>query len=130
MSIWFKTPTAEEGNAMQKDTLVDRLGIRVAHVGDDFIVGTMPVDKRTLQVNGILHGGASVALAETLGSYAANCCVDQDKFYCVGIDVNANHIRQARKRCRRTSSRSSSATASARRNVPSVASVMSFRRAT
>ena len=97
MAIWFKTPTLEEGNDLHKNTLVEQLGIRIAHIGDDFLVGTMPIDKRTIQTNGILHGGASVALAETLGSYAANCCVDQEKFYCVGIDVNANHIRQATK---------------------------------
>ncbi len=97
MTIWFTEPTPEAGNEIHRGTIVDQLGIRFAHVGDDFIVGTMPVDYRTLQVNGILHGGASVTLAETLGSYGANSCVDQEKYYCVAIDVNANHIRQTHK---------------------------------
>ena len=95
MSIWFRNPTIDEANVLHQDTMVEALGIRISHIGEDFIVGTMPVDARTTQIHGILHGGASVALAETLGSYAANCCVDQEKFICVGLDINANHLKQA-----------------------------------
>ncbi len=97
MTIWFKTPTPKEGNALHKDTLVSNLDIRIAHIGEDFIIGSMPVDKRTAQLGGFLHGGASVSLAQTLASYAANCCVDPDKYVCVELDVNANHLRRIRK---------------------------------
>ena len=97
MSIWFKNPTPAEANSKHEETLVANLGIKVTHVGEDFIVATMPVDERTIQIHGMLHGGASVALAETLGSYAANCCIDDTKFMCVGLDINANHIRSARR---------------------------------
>ena len=93
MAIWFTPPTVGDANRIHEQTLVSNLGIRVTYVGDDFIVGTMPVDERTVQIHGILHGGASVALAETLGSYAATCCIDQEKFTCVGLDINANHMR-------------------------------------
>lgn len=77
--------------------MIEYLGITVSEVGDDFLKGNMPVDHRTVQPIGILHGGASVALAETLGSLAANLVVDPHKKYCVGLDINANHIRAARK---------------------------------
>lgn len=79
--------------AMSKNTLVEALGIEITDIGKDFISGKMPVDERTVQPAGILHGGASVALAETLGSIAGNCCIDNDKQYCVGLEINANHIR-------------------------------------
>lgn len=69
------------------------LGIRIIELGDDYIVGILPVDNRTRQPYGILHGGASVTLAESLGSLGATLVVDPDKYYCVGIEVNANHIR-------------------------------------
>ena len=72
---------------------METLGIEIAELGDDFIRGTMPVDHRTIQPYGILHGGASVALAETLGSIAAHLVIDSSKFYAVGMEVNANHIR-------------------------------------
>jgi 1,4-dihydroxy-2-naphthoyl-CoA hydrolase len=67
--------------------------MEITELGDDYLVGTMPVDQRTRQPFGILHGGASVALAETLGSIAANLVVDPQKFYCVGQEINANHLR-------------------------------------
>ena len=76
--------------------MVEHVGIVITKLGDDFIEGTMPVDQRTLQPAGILHGGASVVLAETLGSLAANLVVDPAAFYCVGLDINANHIRSVR----------------------------------
>ena len=73
-------------------SLVDALGIQITRITEDFIEGTMPVDHRTHQPLGMLHGGASVALAETLGSIGANLCVDPQTHYCVGLDINANHI--------------------------------------
>ncbi len=73
-------------------TLLNSLGIEITRITEDFIEGTMPVDHRTHQPLGMLHGGASVALAETLGSIGANLCVDSQTHYCVGLDINANHI--------------------------------------
>jgi len=73
-------------------SLLDSLGIEITRITEDFIEGTMPVDHRTHQPLGMLHGGASVALAETLGSIGANLCVDPKTHYCVGLDINANHI--------------------------------------
>ncbi|MGH8311594.1 MAG: hotdog fold thioesterase, partial [Steroidobacteraceae bacterium] len=73
----------------------EHLGIRITEIGEDFLAGTMPVDARTHQPLGILHGGASVALAETLGSVGATLCVDSRKFACVGQEINANHLRPA-----------------------------------
>ncbi|MCS7005605.1 MAG: hotdog fold thioesterase [Cytophagales bacterium] len=69
------------------------LGIEFMGVGPDYISARMPVDSRTTQPMGILHGGASVVLAESLGSIGANLCVDESKYYCVGLEINANHIR-------------------------------------
>lgn len=76
--------------------MVEHIGITITNVGSDFLAGTMPVDHRTVQPMGILHGGASVALAETLGSIAANLVVDPQRKYCVGLEINANHIRAAK----------------------------------
>lgn len=73
--------------------MVDHLGIEFLEVGDDYVKARMPVDRRTIQPFGLLHGGASVALAETLGSVAANLCVDREKKMCVGLEINANHLR-------------------------------------
>jgi 1,4-dihydroxy-2-naphthoyl-CoA hydrolase len=73
--------------------MVGFLGIEFTEVGPDYVCAKMPVDERTRQPMGLLHGGASVALAETLGSIAAYCTIDADKQYCVGLDINANHIR-------------------------------------
>lgn len=96
MSIWFRKPSLEEANQAYDTTIMGVLDIRITEIGEDFITGTMPVDTRTHQPFGILHGGASVVLAETLGSFAANYCVDTAKFYCVGLDINANHLRSVR----------------------------------
>ncbi len=76
--------------------MVDHLGIEFTEVGDDFLKAKMPVDQRTVQPAGLLHGGASAALAETIGSVAANLCVDHTKRVCVGLEINANHIRSVR----------------------------------
>jgi len=73
--------------------MVEHLGIKFVEVGTDYLVAHMPVDHRTHQPYGLLHGGASVALAETLGSLAAWACVDDEKYMCVGLDINANHVR-------------------------------------
>jgi len=76
--------------------MVDHIGITITEIGENFLKGTMPVDHRTVQPMGILHGGASVALAETLGSLAASMVVNNQEKYCVGLDINANHIRSAK----------------------------------
>lgn len=96
MSIWYRKPTLAEANQFNETTILGVIGIRFTEVGDDYITGTMPVDTRTHQPFGILHGGASVVLAESLGSLAANFCVDGEKYYCVGLDINANHLRSVR----------------------------------
>lgn len=83
-------------NKSSKNTLVEHLGIEITEIGKDYVIGKMPVDKRTHQPFGLLHGGASVVLAESLGSMGANLVVDTSKFYCVGLDINANHVRGVR----------------------------------
>jgi 1,4-dihydroxy-2-naphthoyl-CoA hydrolase len=86
----------ESLNTMSQRTLVANLGIEFTEVGPDFVSAKMPVDERTVQPFGLLHGGASVALAETLGSIASALQVDINKKICVGLDINANHLRSAR----------------------------------
>jgi len=76
--------------------MVSHLGIEFTEIGDDSITAKMPVDHRTHQPLGLLHGGASVALAETLGSVAASCCLDLNTQYCVGLDINANHTKSVK----------------------------------
>ena len=93
MSIWFKPYTLADFQWMQKDNMCETLGIEITELTDDSIRGRMPVDKRTVQPMKILHGGASVALAETLGSVGSNLIVDNSKYVCVGLDINANHLR-------------------------------------
>ena len=82
-------------NALSKGTAIEALGIEFVDIGDDHLVATMPVDPRTLQPYGLLHGGASVLLAETLGSSAGNMCVAEGEV-CVGLEINANHVRAVR----------------------------------
>ncbi len=94
MSIWFKDYTVKD--IVTKDTMVEHLGIEVTELGDNYIVGTMPVDNRTKQPFGILHGGASVALAETLASYGGFLTIDPEKYYVVGVEINANHLKMAK----------------------------------
>ena len=94
MGIWKKIINMDDINQWCKNNMVEHIGIRITDVGDDYIKATMPVDQRTHQPMGILHGGASVVLAETLGSIAANLAV-KDPFYCVGMEINANHIKSA-----------------------------------
>jgi 1,4-dihydroxy-2-naphthoyl-CoA hydrolase len=96
MTIWQRLRSVEELNSGSAGTMVEHLGIRFTEISDDFIRGTMPVDGRTHQPYGLLHGGASVALAETLGSTGATLCVDTNEYQCVGQEINANHVRPAR----------------------------------
>jgi len=86
----------EQLNAARGGTLIEHLGIEFTEIGEDFIRATMPVDGRTRQPYGLLHGGASVALAETLGSMGAALCVDSKEYDCVGQEINANHVRATR----------------------------------
>ena len=97
MSIWRSTHTLEELNGTAVGTMTGHLGIVFTEIGADFVRATMPVDARTRQPYGLLHGGASVALAETLGSTGAVMCVDKAGFLCVGQEINANHVRSARR---------------------------------
>ncbi len=92
MPLWKTQPDLARIRQANEKTLINTLGIEISEIGDDYVRGTMPVDARTHQPYGILHGGASVALAETLGSYAAMLCCDP-QFYAVGLDINANHVR-------------------------------------
>lgn len=96
MTVWKTQTTLEQLKEMSKGTLIEHLGIEFLEIGDDHLKAKMPVDSRTKQPAGLLHGGASVALAETLGSMAAALCVDREKKGIVGLEINANHIRPAR----------------------------------
>ena len=97
MSIWFKKDiTLADLGTLGKGTMSEHLGIEWTELGDDFFSGRMPVDHRTIQPYGLLHGGASCVLAETLGSVASALVIDPLQFKCVGIEINANHIRSAR----------------------------------
>src|SRR5882724_4539332 len=96
MTIWRSLRSVEDLNSSRPGTMVEHLGIEFTEIGDDFIRGTMPVDGRTRQPYGLLHGGASVALAETLGSTGATLCVDTKEYQCVGQEINANHLPPAR----------------------------------
>ncbi|WP_137817220.1 hotdog fold thioesterase [Pseudomonas sp. 2FG] len=96
MSLWRSTPDLEQLNSFQKNTIGELLDIRFEAFDDESISASMVVDKRTHQPYGLLHGGASVVLAETLGSMASYLCIDSSKFYCVGLEVNANHLRGLR----------------------------------
>lgn len=96
MGIFKQDITLAALNQLSKNTLAEQLGIEFTAIGEDFIEATMPVDHRTHQPMGLLHGGASVALAETLGSVAATCCIDTNTQFCVGLEINANHLKAAR----------------------------------
>ena len=93
MSIWFLEVTPENLNTISRNSMVEHVGIEFLEIGEDYIKARMPVDHRTIQPVGPLHGGASVTLAETLGSVGASLCVDLSKKVCVGLEVNANHVR-------------------------------------
>ena len=93
MTIWKSPITLDQLKNGSKDTLMEHLGIDYLEIGDDYLKARMPVDSRTKQTVGILHGGASAALAETLGSVAASMCIDRERKNIVGLEINANHIR-------------------------------------
>ena len=94
--IWKTKPTPELQQQFSKDYIGTHIGIEFTEIGDDFIKAKMPVDHRTRQPFGLLHGGASCVLAETLGSVAGAFCVDFGKQYVVGLEINANHIRSVK----------------------------------
>lgn len=96
MKIWTSDITIEAVTSVRVDTMVGLLGIEFTEIGDDFLKGKMPVDRRTIQPFGIMHGGASAVLAETLGSVAGNYCIDREKKVAVGLSINTSHIRMAK----------------------------------
>ena len=93
MSIWRTQTSIEQLQEHSRNTLAETIGIRVTEVGPDFLRATMPVNPQTHQPMGVLHGGASVALAETVGSLAATMCIDRTRYVCLGQEINANHLR-------------------------------------
>ena len=96
-SIWFnKALSLPDIQPLGRGTMGEQLGMEWVAVGDDYMKMKMPVDKRTIQPYGLLHGGASCALAETVGSVASHFIIDPDKFICVGLEINANHIRSVK----------------------------------
>ena len=94
MSIWFnKNITLDDLSGIRANTMADFLGLEWVEIGNDFLKMSMPVNDTTRQPYGFLHGGASCALAETVGSVASSLVIDTEKFYCVGLEINANHLR-------------------------------------
>lgn len=93
MSIWKSPISLEYLEEISKGTLVEHMDIHFTEVGPDYLIASMPVTPKMHQPRGMLHGGASCVLAETVGSMAANFCVDREKNYCVGMEISANHIR-------------------------------------
>ena len=94
MSIWFQQGISlDQLDQLNKNNLAEHLGMQFTEIGDNYLKATMPVDHRTQQPYGLLHGGASVALAETLGSVGSALIIDLEKYICVGIEINANHVR-------------------------------------
>ncbi len=96
MRIWKSETDLETMNRFSENNMVGYLGIEFIEIGDDYLKALMPVDYRTHQPLGLLHGGASVVLAETIGSSAGSMCVDYKEAYVVGLEINANHIKSAR----------------------------------
>ena len=93
VSIWFKTPNIEQVNRQSEGTILEHIGIEITDIGSDYIEGTMPADRRTFQPYKLVHGGANIVLAETLASLGGSLTLDPDSHYCVGQEVNANHLR-------------------------------------
>ena len=96
MTIWKRQASVEDLNKLCDNSMVSHIGIEFTEIGEDYICAKMPVAYYTHQPDGILHGGASVVLAETLGSVASNLCIDRENKVCVGLDINANHVRSVR----------------------------------
>lgn len=96
-AIWFnKELTVEQIQSICKDDMVQLIGIEFTELGENYIKARMPVDNRTRQTYGLLHGGASCVLAETIGSIASAMVIDHERFVCVGLEINANHVRSVR----------------------------------
>lgn len=93
MSIWKWNPGPEGAQAAAAQSMSGHIGLKITEIGPDYVRGTLPVDRRTMQPYGRLHGGASVVMAEELGSFAANMCLDPNQAFAVGLDINANHLR-------------------------------------
>lgn len=94
--LWHKQYTIDDALALiTHDNILDHLGLEFTEIGDDFITARLPVDRRTHQIHGILHGGATCVLAETIGSFASIMCVDLDHKYAVGSQISVNHLRPA-----------------------------------
>ena len=95
--IWFEQGiTPDDLNALNRHNMGDHLGIQFTQIGPDYLIATMPVDRRTTQPYGLLHGGASLVLGETLGSVASAMMVDRQNYHCVGVEINASHVSSAR----------------------------------
>ncbi|HLY72438.1 MAG TPA: hotdog fold thioesterase [Puia sp.] len=98
MSIWFhENINVDQIQSFGKNTMIEHIGIEFIEIGENYIKAKMPVDHRTVQTYGLLHGGASMTLAETIGSISSALVIDREKYYCVGLEINANHIRSATK---------------------------------
>lgn len=92
--IWFKPYTLESLSSFRADTgIAQLLGVKIIEIGEDYVLASMPVDSRTHQINGILHGGATCVLVETAGSVASFMCIDISKYSCVGSQISVNHLR-------------------------------------
>ncbi len=97
MAIWFKKDwSMDKLNQLAANTMNDLIGIKFTEVGENYVKATMPVDQRTRQAYGLLHGGASATLAETVGSVASVMVVDPELYFCVGVEINANHLRSVK----------------------------------
>ena len=93
MALWYKEYNISDGEDLGKGTMMETLDMEITEIGDDFLVGRMPIGPKTIQPARLLHGGASVALAETLGSVASYMIIDPEKYICVGQSIQANHLR-------------------------------------
>lgn len=93
MSIWFAKQTPEQINQIHKNTMPEQIGMAITEIGDDYLMGEMPIDHRTVQPFRMMHGGASATLAETLGSVGALMTLDTSQKHCVGLSLNVSHIR-------------------------------------
>ena len=94
--IFLSYPSLDQLNLTSQNTMVRHLGIEFTGIGSNYLEATMPVDHRTKQPLGLLHGGANVVLAETLGSLASSLSIDTEKYTCVGLEINANHLKSVR----------------------------------
>lgn len=96
MAVWQRNVTIDELNKMHENTMQSFCGIEFVEIGDDYIKARMPVNERTKQPHGLLHGGANVMLAESLGSIASVLCINLETHTCVGLEINANHLKAVR----------------------------------